>query len=212
VAEERVERRLAAILAADVVGYSRLMGEDEEGTLAALNAHLKGLIEPLISGHNGRIVKTTGDGLVVEFPSVIDAVQCAVAFQKGMDERNVDVSRDRRITFRVGINIGDVIIQGDDIFGDGVNVASRLEGLAAPSGICISRAARDQIRDKLEYGLEDLGEVEVKNIARPVRVFRVLPDNKSGASPVSRSTGTSGRNRILAAAALSLIVVGAGLV
>ena len=202
-AEERVERRLAAILAADVVGYSRLMGEDEVGTLGALNAHLRELIEPLISNQNGRIVKTTGDGLLVEFSSVIDAVHCAVAFQKGMAERNVDVSRERKIEFRVGINIGDVIIQDDDVFGDGVNVAARLESLADPGGICISRAARDQIRDKLDYGLQDLGEVEVKNIARPVRVFQVLPDNSNTAS-LKRSRTKKGRYAIAGMLAVAI--------
>lgn len=208
-AEERVERRLAAILAADVVGYSRLMSEDEEGTLGALNAHLKELIEPLISSQNGRIVKTTGDGLLVEFSSVIDAVHFAVAFQNGMAERNLDVSKDRRIEFRIGINIGDVIIQDDDVFGDGVNVAARLESLADPGGICVSRAARDQIRDKLHYGLRDLGEVEVKNIARPVRVFQLLPDSSKTTSH-RRSRIKKGRLAFTAVLAF-VIAAGAGL-
>ena len=172
---ERTERRLVAILAADVVGYSRLMGADEEGTLSTLNAHLAEFIESLIADHKGRIVKKMGDGLLVEFASVVDAVHCAVAWQEGMAVRNADADQNGNIVFRIGINIGDVIVQDDDVFGDGVNVAARLEGLAEPGGICISRSARDQIRDKLEYGLEDLGEVAVKNIARPVRVFRVLP-------------------------------------
>ena len=209
--DEKTERKLAAILAADVVGYSRLMGDDEEGTLNALSSHLSELIEPLITEHNGRLVKTTGDGLLVEYSSVVDAVNCAVTFQKGMAKRNADVAEVRRIEFRIGINLGDIIVRNDDVFGDGVNVAARLEGLADPGGICISRAARDQIRDKLDYGLEDLGEVEVKNIARPVRAFRVLIEGKSGRSRVSRSTGKPGRNRILVAAALGLIIVGTSL-
>ncbi len=210
-AEKRTERRLAAIFAADVVGYSRLMGKDEEGTLRTLNAHLKELIEPLISSHHGRMVKTTGDGLLVEFPSVVDAVHCAVAFQEGMAERTANAPQDQRIAFRIGINIGDVIVQDDDVFGDGVNVAARLEGLADAGGICISRAARDQIRDKVDYGLEDLGEVEVKNIARPVRAFRVHPDTDSRLFPVAQSRAMSRRRKILAALALSLLFIGGGL-
>ena len=202
-----MERRLVAIFAADVVGYSRLMGEDEEGTLSALNSHLTELIEPLISEHNGRIVKTTGDGLLVEYSSVVDAVHCAVAFQKGMTERNADVPDNRKIEFRIGINVGDVIVQNDDVFGDGVNVAARLEGLADPGGICISRAARDQIRDKLNYGLEDLGEVEVKNISRPVRAFRILQDGKAAKAP---SRLASNKRRLAIAATLTAALIGGG--
>jgi adenylate cyclase len=168
-----MERRLAAILSADVVGYSRLMGADEAGTLGALIAHRKELIDPKIAEHNGRIVKLMGDGALVEFASVVEAVHCAVAIQEGMAERNTGVADDRRIAFRIGINVGDVIVEADDIYGDGVNVAARLEGLAEPGGICVSRAVRDQVRDKLDLALDDLGEVEVKNIARPVRAFRV---------------------------------------
>jgi adenylate cyclase len=179
-AEERVERRLAAILAADVVGYSRLMGEDEEGTLAALTSHLSEMVEPCISEHRGRVVKTTGDGLLAEFASVVDAVQCALAVQGGMENRNSEVSANRRIVFRIGVNLGDVIVQDGDVFGDGVNVASRLEGLADPGGVCLSRAARDQVRDRMSIELEDLGEVEVKNIARPVRCFAVKLRNGNG--------------------------------
>ena len=162
----RAERRLAAIVSADVVGYARLMGADETGTLAALSAHRAELIDPLIADHGGRIVKTMGDGLLLEFPSVVDAVACMIALQEGMADRNSEVPEDRRIVFRVGVNLGDVIIEGDDIYGDGVIVAARLEGLALPGGICVSRAARDQIRDRLDVGLEDLGEVEVKYIIR----------------------------------------------
>jgi adenylate cyclase len=209
VAEERTERRLAAILAADVVGYSRLMGEDEEGTLNALNAHYTELIEPRITEHNGRIVKTTGDGLLVEFASVVDAVQCAVSVQGYMAGRNSHTPENRKIDFRIGINLGDVIVQNDDVFGDGVNVAARLEGLADPGGICISRAARDQIRDKLDYGLEDLGEVEVKNIARPVRAFRVLRDGAAAKAPIQSASNK--RWSALAATLAVVLIAGGGL-
>jgi adenylate cyclase len=175
-ASERVERRLTAILAADVAGYSRLMGAEEEETLARLKAHRRELVDPKIAEHRGRIVKTTGDGLLVEFASVVDAVRCAVEIQRDMAERNVDVPPERRIEFRIGINVGDIIIDESDIFGDGVNVAARLEALAEPGGICISRMVRDQVRDKLAMTFEDLGEQQVKNIARPVRAYRVVTD------------------------------------
>ena len=168
--KQPVERRLAAILAADVAGYSRLMGADEAGTARALREH-RAAADPLIAMHGGRIVKTTGDGMLVEFPSVVDAVRCAVEIQRAMTDRNVDIPEDKRITFRIGINLGDVIIDGDDIYGDGVNIAARLEALAEPGGICISRVVRDQIRDKLPYKFDDLGEQSVKNIARPVRAY-----------------------------------------
>ncbi|HEY0834673.1 MAG TPA: adenylate/guanylate cyclase domain-containing protein, partial [Azospirillum sp.] len=172
--EERVERRLTTILAADVAGYSRLMGMDEEGTLAALKAHRRELIDLKIAEHRGRVVKTTGDGLLVEFPSVVDAVRCAVEMQRGMALRNETVPADRRLEFRVGVNVGDVIIDVDgDIYGDGVNVAARLEGLAEPGGIVVSRSVRDYVRDKLSFDFEDMGERRVKNIARPVEVHRV---------------------------------------
>jgi TolB-like protein len=171
--EERVERRLTAILAADVVGYSRLMGADEEGTLAALKAIRRKLVDPRIVEHRGRIVKTTGDGLLVEFASVVDAVRCAVDVQREMALQNADAPAETRIEFRVGINLGDIIIDGDDIFGDGVNVAARLETLAEPGGICVSRVVRDQVRDKLAFAFEDMGEQHVKNIARPIHVYRV---------------------------------------
>jgi adenylate cyclase len=166
-------RRLTAILAADVAGYSRLMGVDEEGTHERLKAHLRQLVEPKIEEHRGRVVKNTGDGLLADFPSVVDAVRCAVEIQRGMAERNEGTSPEKRIDFRIGINLGDVIVEEHDIFGDGVNVAARLEALAEPGGICISRMVRDQIRDKLPYSFEDKGEQSVKNIARPVRVYRV---------------------------------------
>src|SRR5438067_241173 len=172
-AEDRVERRLAAILAADVAGYSRLMGADEEGTLAALKAHRRAVLDPKITEHRGRIVKTTGDGLLVEFASVVDAVRCAVDIQRQMAERNAGVAAEQRIEFRIGLNVGDIIIDDKDIYGDGVNIAARLEGLAAPGGICVSRVVRDQVRDKLDFSFEDMGEQQVKNIARPVRTHGV---------------------------------------
>ena len=171
-ASDRVERRLTAILAADVAGYSRLMGADEEGTLARLKTHRRELVDSRIGEHRGRIVKTTGDGLLVEFASVVDAVRCAVEIQHEMVKRNADVPPDRRIEFRIGINLGDIIIDESDIFGDGVNVAARLEALAKPGGICVNRMVRDQVRDKLALSFEDLGEQQVKNIVRPVRAYR----------------------------------------
>ena len=177
-AEERVQRRLAAILAADVAGYSRLMGEDEEGTLAALTAHRTELIEPCIAGHRGRVVKTTGDGLLVEFASVVDAVRCAVAFQEGMAVRNEGRPEDHRIEFRIGVNLGDVIVQDDDLFGDGVNVAARLEGLADPGAVVVSGKVHEEVRTKIDIGFDDLGPHEVKNITTPVRAYRIeLPVN-----------------------------------
>jgi TolB-like protein/Tfp pilus assembly protein PilF len=171
--EARVERRLAAILAADVAAYSRLMGLDEEGTLAALKRCRRELIDPKITEHRGRIVKTTGDGMLVEFVSVVDAVRCAVDIQRGMGERNTGVPRENCIQFRVGINVGDIISDNNDIYGDGVNVAARLEALAEPGGIMVSRNVYDQVRDKLSFGFEDMGEQTVKNIARPIGVFHV---------------------------------------
>jgi adenylate cyclase len=169
----RTERRLAAILAADVAGYSRLMGADEEGTLAALKRVRAELGDPKIAEHRGRIVKTTGDGMLVEFASVVDAVRCAVEVQQGMAARNADVAAERRIEFRIGINLGDIISDDNDIYGDGVNVAARLEALAEPGGICVSAVVRDQVRDKLDVAFDDRGEQQVKNIARPVHVFRI---------------------------------------
>jgi adenylate cyclase len=172
---ERVERRLAAILAADVAGYSRLMGEDEAGTLARLKALRRELFDPRIAEHKGRIVKTTGDGILIEFPSVVEAVACAVAVQREMAVRNVEGPSERCIEFRVGINLCDIILDEGDIFGDGVNVAARLEALAEPGGICVSRVVRDQVLNKLDLAFEDLGERQVKNIARPVHAYRVGP-------------------------------------
>jgi adenylate cyclase len=172
-ARERVERRLAAILAADVAGYSRLIGADEEGTLARLKAHRSELIDPRIAEHRGRIVKTTGDGLLVEFASVVDALRCATEVQVAMADRNTAVPADSRIEFRVGINVGDIVVEDGDIFGDGVNVAARLEALAEPGGICVSARVQEDAAGKLDLAFEDIGEPELKNIARPVRVFRV---------------------------------------
>jgi TolB-like protein/class 3 adenylate cyclase/Flp pilus assembly protein TadD len=172
-AEDRVDRRLAAIFAGDIAGYSRLMGVDEEGTLRQLKAHRKELVDPKITEHRGRIVKTTGDGMLVEFVSVVDAVRCGVDIQRGMAERNSGLPADNRIEFRIGINVGDIISDSNDIYGDGVNVAARLEALADPGGIMVSRAVHDQVRDKLSFGFKDMGEQPVKNIARPIGVYQV---------------------------------------
>ncbi|HEV2551137.1 MAG TPA: adenylate/guanylate cyclase domain-containing protein [Stellaceae bacterium] len=185
-----MERKLAAIVAADVAGYSRLMGVDETGTLAQLKAHRKELIDPKIKEHRGRIVKTTGDGILVEFPSVVEAVDCAVEMQQAMAERNAGVPEDKRITFRVGVNVGDIIVEGEDIYGDGVNVAARLQELSQPGSVCVSRTVRNQVRDKVRFGFEDLGELTVKNIARPLRVFRVswdVPGAAGGRGAVERA-------------------------
>jgi adenylate cyclase len=170
-----VGRHLAAILAADVAGYARLMNEDEDGTLAGMRAWRHQIADPRIREHNGRIIKSTGDGFLAEFVSVVDAVRCAVEMQRAMAERNAEIPPERRIEFRIGINLGDIVAEDHDIFGDGVNVAARLEGLADPAGICISETVRDHIRDKLPYAFEDRGERQVKNIARPVRVYAMTP-------------------------------------
>ena len=175
-------RRLAAILAADVAGYSRLMGADEEGTLKRLKALRRELIDPKIAEHHGRIVKTTGDGLLVEFASVVDAVRCAVEVQQAIAGRNTSIEVDNRIDLRIGINLGDVIVEDDDLYGDGVNIASRIEALANPGGVLVSSTVHDHVRDRLPFVFEDLGEQQVKNIARPVRVYRVL----IGGAPMAR--------------------------
>ncbi len=209
----RDQRRLAAIVSADVVGYSLLMGRDDSATLAGLKAHRQQLIDPKIAEYGGRIVKTTGDGLLLEFPSVVDAVRCSVDVQRGMAERNANIPTEQQIEFRIGINVGDIIIDGDDIFGDGVNVAARLQTLADAGGICVSKVVRDQVLDKLSFAFEDLGAQEVKNIVRPVDVYRV--DLDSGTSQ-TRSSGrkrwprlTQGRaRRRLAAGLLFLGLVG----
>ncbi len=180
-------RRLAAILAADVAGYSRLMGEDEEGTHERLKAHLGELVEPKIAEHRRRIVKNTGDGFLAEFASVVDAVRCAVETQRGIAEREPEVPDERRIRFRIGVNLGDVIVEGDDLYGDGVNIAARIEALADAGGVFVSNTVHDHVRDRLPFVFEDLGEQQVKNIARPVRVYRVCdpatPESPSAPAP-----------------------------
>jgi adenylate cyclase len=207
-----MERRLAAILAADVVGYSRLMAADEAGTFGRLKALRTDFIEPEIAAHHGRVVKLMGDGALVEFASVVDAIQCAIEIQRGMIERNRDVPEDRQIWFRIGINLGDIIIEDDDIHGDGVNVAARLEALAEPSGICVSRTVRNHVQDKLPLIFEDLGERMLKNIPRPVQVFRVVMGDRGG---VAASARTSRRRvawqRVAAAAAVMVLIGAAGL-
>jgi adenylate cyclase len=184
VTEARVERRLAAILAADVASYSRLMGVDEEGTLAALRAHRREILDPKIAAHRGRIVKTTGDGFLIEFASVVDATRCAVEVQLGIKERNISVPLDKRLEFRVGINVGDVIVEDDDLFGDGVNVAARLEGVAEPGGIIISGAAHDAVLNHVKAEFRDLGGLLLKNIERPVHAFQIVfgPSDDTGAA------------------------------
>jgi class 3 adenylate cyclase len=165
--EERLERHLAAILATDVAGYSRLMATDEEGTLARLKAHHRELGDPKIKEHRGHIIKTTGDGMLVEFASAIDAVRCAIEIQRGMVKRNLNIPPEDRIEFRIGINVGDIIKDGNDIFGNGVNVAARLESIADRGGICVSRQVVDQIEDKLELAFRELGRQNLKNIPKP---------------------------------------------
>ncbi len=198
------KRRLAAIVGADVVGYSRLMGADEMGTLGALRAHRSELIDPLIARHGGRIVKTMGDGLLVEFASVVDAVQCSIEFQEGMSTRNADVADDKRIVFRIGVNLGDIIFEDGDIFGDGVNVAARLQGTAEPGGILVSQTVNDSIAGKLHAVFVDNGEKEFKNIAKPIRVWswpRRLPANRQDQKPfllVARFEGRSEEEKQLA--------------
>jgi adenylate cyclase len=182
---ERVERRLAAILAADVAGYSRLMGEDEEGTIARLKAHRSDLIDAKVAEHRGRIVKTTGDGLLIEFPSVVEAVSCALAMQRAMVERNGGIPVEQQIVFRIGINLGDIIVEDGDIHGDGVNIAARLEGIAEPGCICISEDVFRQVRDKIA-AVTDIGEQSLKNIVRPLRIFRVVPQAPADARPATQ--------------------------
>ena len=188
----QAERQLAAVVAADIAGYSRLMGADEEGTLAQLKACRRELIDPGITRHRGRIVKTTGDGLLIEFSSPVEAVRWAVETQQGMIERNADVPDDKRIHFRVGINLGDVIVDDKDLYGDAVNIAARLENLADPGGICISRTMREQIRDRLALPFEDGGEQSVKNIARPIRVYALSADAVA-ALPKAEAPAAPGR-------------------
>ena len=184
---EPVERRLTAILAADVAGYSRLIGADEEGTLAQLKAFRKTLFDPTIAKHRGRIVKTTGDGMLVEFASAVDAARCAVEVQRGMADENTEIPQAKRIEFRIGIHLGDIIIDDNDIFGDGVNIAARLESIAVPGGISISRAVHDQVRDRINVCFDDQGEIALKNIARPVQVF-AISGAKESKTTVSRES------------------------
>jgi len=184
-------RRLAAILAADVAGYSRLMGADEEGTLERLKALRRELLDPKIAEHRGRIVKTTGDGMLVEFASVVDAVRCAVEMQQAMPERDTGVAPDGRIELRVGINLGDVIVEGDDLYGDGVNIAARIESLADAGGVFVSNTVHDHVRDRLPFAFEDLGEQQVKNITRPVRVYRVRPEGPHPNPPPHAGEGSA---------------------
>jgi TolB-like protein/class 3 adenylate cyclase/rhodanese-related sulfurtransferase len=213
VSEDGLERRLTTILSADVVGYSRLVGQDEAGTVAALKTLRKVLVEPKLAQYHGRIVKLMGDGALMEFSSVVDAVVFAVELQSAMQDRNNEIAEDRQIIYRIGINIGDIIVEGDDIHGDGVNVAARLEGLAEPGGICASRTVINHVKGKVELNFEDLGDQEVKNIAEPVRVYRVVLDDKAAAlvtplveTPL-RVDPPRGR-QIAAAVAIGLIVVG----
>lgn len=209
---EKTQRKLTAILAADVVGFSRLMGVDEAGTLAALKAQRKELIEPKLAQYHGRTVKLMGDGALMEFGSVVDAVAFAVEVQCATRIRNADVPKDKRIVHRIGINIGDVIVDGDDIFGDGVNIAARLEGLAETGGICIARNVFNQVKSKLELTFEDVGEKKVKNIAEPVSIYRLLLDEKAAAlvTPIVRTVGkkTGQRWPVAAAAVVLSLVVG----
>jgi class 3 adenylate cyclase len=210
-ATARVDRRLAAILAADVVGYARLIERDEAGTLERLKHHRKSFIEPLVAEHRGRIVKLMGDGALCEFGSVVDAVQCAVLIQQGMAEREAGTPEDQRIRFRIGINLGDVILEDGDLYGDGVNIAARLEGLAEPGGILISGTAYDQVEGKLPLALAFAGEQRVKNIERSVRTYRI----DLAGSPKARPIAAARSRRIptlaiAAAAAVLLVALGAG--
>lgn len=185
-ASDQVKRKLAAILAADIAGYSRLMGADEADTLTRLKEYRRELIDPKNKQYRGRVVKTTGDGILIEFSSVVDAVSCSIEVQQGMRERNADVPPEKRIEFRIGINLGDVIIEGRDLYGDGVNIAARLEGLAEPGGICISQTVLNHARGKIAFNVEDMGDQALKNIVKPVHVYRVVLT--SGGEPrISRS-------------------------
>jgi adenylate cyclase len=212
------ERQLAAVVAADIAGYSRLMGTDEEGTLARLKACRRDLIDPGIAGHRGRIVKTTGDGFLIEFSSPVEAVRWAVEMQQGMIERNAEIPDERRIRFRVGINLGDVIVDDKDLYGDAVNIAARLETLADPGGICISRAVQEQIRDRLPLPFEDSGEQSVKNIARPIRVYALsadaiatLPKVEMPVAPRPTRPPIHRRPIVAAVAAVGVLIIAGGL-
>jgi len=207
-----LERRLAAILAADLVGYTRLMGDDEAGTLRRLTDLRQQVLEPLVSEHRGRVVKLMGDGLLVEFASVVDAVACAQAWQESVAKRDADCDEDRRLQFRIGINLGDVIVEDDDLYGAGVNIAARLEGLAEPGGICIARNVFDQLGNKVEASFEDLGELRVKNVAKPVRVYRVLPDTETPGRVVVATSAKLRRWKwpaiVAAVAVLGILIAG----
>jgi len=189
-----------------VAGYSRLMGADEEGTHARFKAHLTELLDPKIGEHHGRIVKTTGDGALAEFASVVDAVRCAGEIQRAMADRDLDLPEEHRLRFRIGVNLGDVIADGGDIYGDGVNIAVRLEGLAAPGGVCVSGTVRDHIGDRLPYAFEDKGEQHVKNIARPVRVYALHPEATAGSPRQNASSATSTSSPVTAPR-LSIVVL-----
>jgi TolB-like protein/class 3 adenylate cyclase/Tfp pilus assembly protein PilF len=206
----REQRRLAAIVAADVVGYSRLMGRDESGTLAALKAVRRDIVDPILSEHGGRLVKTTGDGLLVEFASVVDAVRCTMELQTAMARRNSGEPEERRIVFRVGINEGDIIIEGGDIFGDGVNVAARLQEIAPPGGICLSSRVQDEVRNRVSGPFEDVGQRPLKNIARPVRVYCWMPGSTESASAAKPIKMPAGRHWIAGVGAASLLALGIG--
>ena len=200
-----MDRRLVAILAADVVGYSRLMGRDEEGTLRALKAIEDEVVAPKVAGHQGHIVKLMGDGVLAEFASVVEAVRCAIEVQAAVAERNGTVPEDRRVVYRIGINLGDIVAEGNDIFGDGVNVAARLEGLADPGGICVSRTVRNEVRDRLAVAFDDMGEIAVKNIARPVHAFRVVMGGKAPPLSTAKSRANSRlRPAVVAATAVAI--------
>ena len=209
-AEERVQRRLAAILTADVVGYSHFMEVDEEGTLARLKSLREELFDPKVAEYHGRIVKIIGDGVLVEFASAVDAMRCAVEVQHDLTERNSATPENHRLELRVGINVGDIIIEGEDIYGDGVNVAARLEGLAEPGGVCISGTVHDAIGNKIPVQFEYMGEKEVKNIEKPVRTFRLIVENQEreeqGSYP--RDAKRNRRWAVGAAVAASLVAVG----
>jgi adenylate cyclase len=211
-AAPRIDRRLAAIMAVDIVGYSRLIGADEAGTLARVKAHRVELVEPLIADYRGRVVKRTGDGALVEFGSAVDAVECAVAIQNGMVEREAAEPETRRIRYRIGINIGDIVLEDDDIFGDGVNVAARLEGLAEPGGICVARNVYNQVKAKLDLAFKPMGEHRVKNIAEPIIVYRVLrgPGARTQTRPAAIVWALRGYRPAVIAAAVVVVLVAGG--
>ena len=204
-----MERRLAAILAADVVGYSRLMGRDEAGTLARLEGLKAEILDPLIAQHRGRVVKLMGDGFLVEFASVVDALACALAWQDAVEVRASQVSEDRALRFRIGVNLGDVMVKGNDVYGDGVNVAARLEGMAEPGSVLVSRTVFDHAKGKVNAVFKDLGERELKNIAEPVRVFRVSMESQATGAPALATTAPKSRRRPVIAVILVLLVVAA---